>query len=478
MFVDGKFVEAKSQATYLVKNPADGTAVGIVPDASATDASTAITAAAQAHQSWSKVPAKERSHLLRRVEGILRDRVDEIARLVTLENGKPYEEAKGEISFGIDYFGWFAEEARRTYGDVIPSPFPNRRFWVIKQPIGVVGAITPWNFPAAMIMRKIAPAIAAGCTVVLKPAPDTPLTGIAIAQAINDAGIPAGVFNLLTTSRAEAIGEEFLSNPAVRKIAFTGSTAIGKLLMQGAAKQLKRVSFELGGNAPLIVFEDGDINSAVEAAVAIKFLRVGGQSCICANRIFLQNTIAEQFIAAFVERVNRLKVGNGFEPGIQIGPLINKKALEKVSYLVDDARDQGAKVIAGGQRLSDGNLARGYFYQPTVVLGVEDTMPICTEEIFGPVASILTFTAEEEVIKRANNTRYGLASYLFTKNMGRILRLSESLQYGLVGINDVGGYTHEVPFGGFKESGIGRKGGKGGIEEYLEEKTIVINLNS
>ena len=294
----------------------------------------------------------------------------------------------------------------------------------------------------------------------------------------NDAGIPPGVFNVITTSQAEVVGDEFLIHPAVRKIAFTGSTGVGKLLMERAANQLKRVSLELGGNAPFIVFDDANLNAAVDAAVAIKFLRVGGQSCICANRIFVQKAIAPQFIEAFVERVTQLKVGHGFEPDMQIGPLINKRALDKVSYLVQDSRERGVKVATGGKRLTSGNLADGYFYAPTVLLDVEDSMPICSEEIFGPLAPILTFTTEDEVMARANHTRYGLASYLFTQNMGRILRLSESLDYGLVGINDVGGYTHEVPFGGFKESGIGREGGRRGIEEYMEEKTIVVNLNS
>lgn len=478
MFVDGKFVQAEKQQTYEVKNPSDGSTIAIVPDAGKEDALKAIAAAKEAFKSWSKVTAKERGNYLRRVQEILTQRIDEIARLITLENGKPYEEAKKEVAFGLDYFGWFAEQVRRVSSDIVPSPFPSKRFWVLKQPIGVVAAITPWNFPATMITRKIAPALAAGCTVVLKSAPETPLTAIAIAEALNDAGLPPGVFNLLTSDQAEVIGEQFLINRAVRKIAFTGSTEVGKLLMGGAATHLKRVSFELGGNAPFIVFEDANLEKAVEAAIGIKFLRVGGQSCICANRIFVQDKIAEQFTAAFVERAKQLVVGDGFESGVQIGPLIGQNALDKISYLVDDARSLGAKVIIGGQRLSESKFANGYFYPPTVVVGVEDSMAICKEEIFGPVASILPFSTEEEVIERANDTRYGLASYIFTSNMGRIIRLSESLEFGLVGVNDVGGYTHEVPFGGFKESGIGREGGIKGIEEYMEEKTVVLNINS
>lgn len=480
MFIGGKFVAAESKQTYEVKNPANGNTLGVVPDADKVDAQKAINAASTAFKSWSKVPAKERGKLLQKVQEVLSRQVNDIAHLVTLENGKPYEEAKKEVSFGIDYFGWFAEEARRTYGDIVPSPSPSRQFWVIKQPMGVVAAITPWNFPATMVTRKIAPAIAAGCTVVLKPAPNTPLTALAIAGALDEAGIPPGVFNVVTASeaKAEVIGEEFILNRAIRKIAFTGSTKVGKMLMERAAMQLKRVSFELGGNAPFIVFEDANINAAVDAAVAIKFLRVGGQSCICANRIFVHESIADQFTTAFVERVNQLKLGEGFEEGMQIGPLINQRALEKVNFLVNDSRERGVKVATGGKRLTAGNLANGYFYAPTVLLDVEDNMPICTEEIFGPVAPILTFKTEEEVVQRANYSDYGLASYLFTANLGRILRVSESLEYGLVGINDVGGYTHEVPFGGFKESGIGREGGRRGIEEYMEEKTIVVNLNA
>jgi succinate-semialdehyde dehydrogenase/glutarate-semialdehyde dehydrogenase len=342
--------------------------------------------------------------------------------------------------------------------------------------VGVVAAITPWNFPATMITRKIAPALAAGCTVVLKPAEQTPLSALAIAKILQDVGLPPGVLNVVTTLHPEEIGQEFLVNPLVRKVAFTGSAEVGKLLMRGAAEQLKRVSFELGGNAPFIVFEDADFDAAVEGAVGIKYLRVAGQSCICANRIYVQQSIADRFTQAFVEKVKAIKVGGGFEPGVVVGPLINKDTLDKVSGLVQGAVKQGAKVATGGGPLKEGAFAKGYFYAPTVLLNVTEEMGVSREEIFGPVAPILTFQTEQEVVERANNTNYGLASYLFTKDLGRVFRVAEALEYGLVGVNDAAGYTHETPFGGFKESGMGREGGKEGLEEYMEIKSVVVNL--
>jgi succinate-semialdehyde dehydrogenase/glutarate-semialdehyde dehydrogenase len=339
-----------------------------------------------------------------------------------------------------------------------------------------VAAITPWNFPATMITRKIAPALAAGCTVVLKPAEQTPLTALGIAKVFHEVGLPPGVLNVVTTLYPEEMGREFLVNRHVRKIAFTGSTEVGKLLMRAAADQLKRVSFELGGNAPFIVFDDADFDATVDAAVAIKYLRVAGQSCICANRVYVQEGIADRFTKAFVEKVKAIKVGTGFEPGVVVGPLINKDTLEKVDRLVQAAVKQGAKATAGGGPLKDGAFAKGNFYAPTVLQNVTEEMAVTREEIFGPVAPVLTFRTEQEVIERANNTTYGLASYLFTKDMGRVFRVAEALEYGLVGVNDAGGYTHETPFGGFKESGIGREGGKEGIEEYMEVKSVVVNL--
>lgn len=476
MYINGQWLEARSGKTFPVINPATGEAVATVPDGGAEDARAAISAAHEAFKSWSRVSPVERSRYLEKAFTLTNERRDELGRLITLENGKPVEEAKKEVAFGAGYFDWFAGEARRIYGEVIPSPAGSRRFWMIRQPVGVVAAITPWNFPATMITRKIAPALAAGCTVVLKPAEQTPLTALAIAKILHDVGLPPGVLNVVTTLYPEEIGKEFLVNPLVRKIAFTGSTEVGKLLMRGAAEQLKRVSFELGGNAPFIVFDDADFDAAVEGSVAMKYLRVAGQSCICANRIYVQEGIADRFSKAYVERVKAIKVGDGFEPGVVVGPLINKDTLEKVDRLVKDAMKKGAKVATGGGPLKEGAFAKGYFYAPTVLLNVDEGMGVCQEEIFGPVAPILTFRTEEEVIERANTTNYGLASYLFTKDVGRIFRIAEALEYGLVGVNDAAGYGHETPFGGFKESGLGREGGREGIEEYTEVKSIVMSL--
>jgi succinate-semialdehyde dehydrogenase/glutarate-semialdehyde dehydrogenase len=341
-----------------------------------------------------------------------------------------------------------------------------------------VAAVTPWNFPATMVTRKIAPALAAGCTVVLKPASATPLTALAIAKITQDVGLPPGVFNVLTTNRSRLVGNELLTHPLIRKIGFTGSTEVGKWIMEMASKQIKRLSFELGGNAPFIVFEDADLARAVEGAVAIKYLRVGGQSCICANRIYVQRGVADQFIPAFIDAVKRLRVAPGFEPDAQIGPLINEETRAKVHGLVEDAVKRGARLVMGGHYLTEGVYAKGFFYAPTVLLDVTDDMPIAQEEIFGPAAPILVFDTEEEVLRRANATRFGLAAYFYSRDMARVVRVSEGLEYGLVGANDAAGYTHEIPFGGFKESGLGREGGHEGIEEYTEVKSVVVSLPS
>jgi succinate-semialdehyde dehydrogenase/glutarate-semialdehyde dehydrogenase len=339
-----------------------------------------------------------------------------------------------------------------------------------------VAAVTPWNFPATMVTRKIAPALAAGCTVVLKPASATPLTALAIAKITQDAGLPAGVLNVLTTNRSRLVGNELLTHPLIRKIGFTGSTDVGKGIMAEAAQQIKRLSFELGGNAPFIVFDDADFQAALDGAVAMKFLRVGGQSCICANRIYVQRSIADRFVPAFVDAVKRLQVAPGFEPGAQIGPLINEATRAKVHALVQDAVTRGARLLAGGHYLTEGAYANGFFYAPAVLVDVTDDMAIAQEEIFGPAAPVLLFDTEEEVVRRANNTRFGLAAYFYTRDLARLMRVAEQLEYGLVGANDATGYTHEIPFGGFKESGLGREGGHEGIEEYTEVKSVVVNL--
>jgi len=476
MYINGKWIMAKEGATFDVVNPADQSVVATVANGGPPETSRAVEGAHAAFKEWSILAPKDRDRILMAIQTLMEERKDELARLVTLENGKPFEEARKEVQFSLGYFGWFAEQARRVTGEWIPSPQAGKRYWVLRQPIGPVAAVTPWNFPSTMVTRKIAPALAAGCSVVLKPASATPLTALAIAKITEDAGLPPGVLNVLTTRRSGALGSELLAHPLIRKIAFTGSTDVGKSIMERAADQIKRLSFELGGNAPFIVFDDADLGAAVEGAVAIKFLRVGGQSCICANRVYVQRGIADRFVPAFIEAVKRLNVAPGFEPGAQIGPLINEETRAKVHTLVEDAVKRGARLVTGGHPLIDGVHAKGFFYAPTVLLDVTDDMPVAQEEIFGPVAPILVFDTEEEVIRRANATTFGLASYFYTRDMARLVRVAEQLEYGLVGANDSAGYTHEIPFGGFKESGLGREGGHEGIEEYTEVKSVVVNL--
>lgn len=475
MYIDGAWVSAENGKTYELKSPGSGEVIAQVADGGTTEAKRAIAAAKTAFPFWSNMSAKERGAILRRAEANILAKVDEIARLITLENGKPFAEAKGEVLFSSGYLSWYAEEGRRAYGEVVPSPFGHKRFWTTLKPLGVIGAITPWNFPANMITRKIAPALAAGCTVVLKPAEDTPLTALAIAEAFHDAGFPKGVFNIVTAKDPRPISAEYLADPSVRMIAFTGSVAVGKLLMKQAADQVKKISLELGGNAPAIVFEDADLDKAVERIAAIKFLRVGGESCICANRIYVHKNVYNAFVAKFVEYVKTLKVGNGFTPGVQIGPLISQDARNRVHRLVEETKARGGKILLGGHFLTEGECAKGFFYAPTVIEGAQDDWPICQNEIFGPVANILSFTEENEVIERANNTSFGLASYIFSRDLARILRVIDALEYGFVGVNDGEGYIHEIPMGGFKESGIGREGGREGLREYMEVKSVLIN---
>jgi succinate-semialdehyde dehydrogenase/glutarate-semialdehyde dehydrogenase len=478
MHLDGQWVTAEGGAAFEVINPADQTVVARVTNGATPEVLRAVEAAQGAFREWSALAPKDRGRYLLAIQELMQERRDELARLITLENGKPFEEARKEVQFSLGYFGWFAEEARRMAGEWIPSPQPGKRYWVLRQPIGPVAAVTPWNFPATMVTRKIAPALAAGCTVVLKPASATPLTALALARIAQDAGLPPGVFNVLTTSRSRLVGNELLTHPAIRKIGFTGSTEVGKGIMEMAARQIKRLSFELGGNAPFIIFDDADFDAALQGAVGMKFLRVGGQSCICANRIYVQRALADRFIPAFVEAVGRLKVAPGFEPGAQIGPLINEETRAKVHALVQDALRRGARLVLGGRSLTEGAYARGFFYAPTVLLDVTDDMPIAQEEIFGPAAPVLLFDTEEEVVRRANATRFGLAAYFYSRDMARVVRVAEELEYGLVGANDAAGYTHEIPFGGFKESGLGREGGHEGIQEYTETKSVVVALTA
>ncbi len=476
LFIGGAWVEAAGRGVFTVVNPATGEPVAEVPDGGPEDIRRGVEAATEAFPQWAALPALERGRVLLRLRELMTQHQDELAGLVTQENGKPFSEAKREVVFATAYFEWFAEEARRTYGEIVPPPVAHKRLWVLRQPVGVVAAITPWNFPATMVTRKIAPALAAGCTVVLKPASATPLTALMIGRLFAEAGGPAGVFNVVVGRRSAELGQAIVDHPAVRKIAFTGSTEVGKWLMAGAAQSLKRVSFELGGNAPFIVFDDADVEAALEGAVGIKFLRVGGQSCICANRLYVHEAIAERFLPAFIDRVRALRVAPGFEADAQIGPLINMEILTKVSTLVEEAAAQGARVAVGGRRLTQGVLGRGLFYAPTVLTAVREEMAVAREEIFGPVAPVFTFRTDDEVIARANGTTLGLAAYVFTRDLRRAIHVAEALEYGMIGLNDPTGYTHEIPFGGMKESGLGREGGRQGLEEYLEVKSVSIGL--
>jgi succinate-semialdehyde dehydrogenase/glutarate-semialdehyde dehydrogenase len=474
LYYDGQWRESVSGTTCDVLNPATGEKVGDVCTGSRADAAAAIEAAHQAFQPWAKAVALDRSVPMYRAFQLLVERADDIARILTKEQGKPLAEAKGEVLQAAEFMRWYSEETKRVYGDIIPAAAAHKRAHVIRQPVGVVAAITPWNFPASMITRKIAPALAAGCTVVIKPAEATPLTAVALFEAFHDAGFPPGVVNLVPGDGPE-IGAEFLANRLVKKIAFTGSTRVGKQLLSGSADQVKKISLELGGHAPFIVFEDANLDRAVEAFLISKY-RNAGQTCICANRLYVQMSVLDAFSAKLVQRVRSLKLGNGLEAGVEVGPLINEAAYRKVQHHVDDALAKGGQLLAGGklQRL-DG--MSGYFYEPTLIAAANEQMLICSEETFGPVAPILSFATEEEAIDKANASVYGLAAYVFTRDLGRSHRVSEALEYGIVGINDPLPGAAQAPFGGWKESGIGREGGHYGLEPFLEIKYISIDLN-
>jgi succinate-semialdehyde dehydrogenase/glutarate-semialdehyde dehydrogenase len=456
-----------------VHNPATLEHLADVADATAEDARDAIEAASRAMPAWTAVPAIERARVLRRAEALMLERADALGRTLTLEGGKPLAEARGEIAYAASFFGWFAGEAERVYGRTIPASQASKRLMVLRQPVGVVGAITPWNFPAAMVTRKVGPAIAAGCSVVLKPAEQTPLTAIAIAEILAEAGLPAGVLTVVTTSDPAAVGSELLKSSLVRKITFTGSTEVGKYLMREASDSVKRVSLELGGHAPFIVFADADIEAAARGAITSKF-RNAGQTCVCANRIYVHASVAKAFTDAFVPLVAALKVGNGVDAGVQIGPLIDQAGVNKVEAHVRDATSHGAQVRVGGHRPAERD--HGYFFEPTVLTDVRDDMLVMREETFGPVAPIATFESEDEVIERANRGPFGLAGYFYTRDLSRAWRVAERLQYGIVGINDPLPSTAQAPFGGYKESGLGREGGSEGMEAFLETKYVSMGL--
>lgn len=467
-YVDGAWIDADDGQRFCVLNPADGGVVGEVPRMGAAETRRAVSAAAAALPAWAALPAKERAARLRRWHDLIMAAREDLAQLMCAEQGKPLGEARGEVAYGASFVEWFAEEAKRVYGDVIPAPAADRRLIVLKQPIGVVAAITPWNFPIAMITRKCAPALAAGCTVVVKPAEDTPLCALALAALAERAGIPAGVLNVVTGDPA-AIGGELTANPLVRKLSFTGSTPVGKLLMRQSADTMKRVGLELGGNAPFIVFDDADLAAAVAGALASKY-RNAGQTCICANRLLVQDGIHDAFVARLTAAVAALRVGPGAREGVDIGPLINRRARDKVAALVADAVAKGAEVHCGGETGAES----GNFFPPTVLTGVTADMAVSREEIFGPVAPVIRFTDEAEAIRLANDTPFGLAAYAYTRDIGRVWRVAERLEYGIVGLNEGLVSTEVAPFGGMKESGAGREGSKYGIEEYLEIKYLCL----
>ncbi|MEM9921008.1 MAG: NAD-dependent succinate-semialdehyde dehydrogenase [Bacteroidota bacterium] len=467
-YINGEWTDAANGATFEVVNPFDFSIVGSVPDMGAEETRQAIDAAHKAFEGWRSKTATKRARILKKWFELQLAHRNDLALLLTTEQGKPLAEAKGEIAYGASFVEWFAEEARRVYGDVIPGHMADKRVMAIKQPIGVVGAITPWNFPSAMITRKVAPALAAGCTVVIKPSDETPLSALALVALAEEAGFPPGVLNVVTAKDPAPVGDELTSNPLVRKLSFTGSTRVGKILLEKCAPSVKKVSLELGGNAPFIVFEDADLDEAVKGAMTSKY-RNSGQTCICANRFFVHASIYDAFTEKFQEAVRRQKVGSGLESSSQVGPLINGAALSKVDRLVKEATSQGALALTGGKVI---DTEVGHFYEPTVLSKVTDRMQIFREEIFGPVAPVFSFETEEEVIRLANDTEYGLAAYFYGRDYARIWRVAEALEYGMVGINTGAISTVAAPFGGVKHSGMGREGSKYGIEEYLEIKYL------
>lgn len=460
-----------SGETFDVTNPANGDVIATLPDMNRSEAARAIDAAYKAQKAWAKRTGKERAAVLRTLYDLIVTNADDLATILTMEMGKPLAEAKGEVLYGASYVEWFGEEAKRVYGDTIPGHQADKRIIVIKQPIGVVAAITPWNFPNAMLARKFAPAVAAGCAMVSKPAAETPLSALSLALLAERAGVPAGIFNVVTSKDSSSVGKEFTENEKVRKLTFTGSTGVGKILMRQGAEQIMKLGLELGGNAPFIVFDDADLDAAVEGAMISKY-RNNGQTCVCANRLYVQAGVYETFARKLAERVGAMKVGDGFEPGVNAGPLITEKAIEKVEEHIADALEKGAKVVVGGKPDARG----GLFFQPTVLTDVTTDMKVAREETFGPVAPLFKFETEEQVIEMANNTEFGLASYFYSKDMSKIFRVAEELEYGMVGVNTGLISTEVAPFGGIKQSGQGREGSKYGIEDYIEIKYLCLSI--
>ncbi|AUM26703.1 NAD-dependent succinate-semialdehyde dehydrogenase [Acinetobacter pittii] len=471
-FVAGKWCDADHQQTSEILNPATLEVIGTVPNMGKAEAERAIEAAKEAWPLWKNKTAKDRSIILKKWFDLIISNADELAFILTSEQGKPLAEAKGEILYAASFIEWFAEEAKRVYGDIIPSPYPDARIVVNKQPIGVIAAITPWNFPAAMITRKVAPALAAGCPCIVKPAPDTPFTALALVDLALQAGVPAEIFSVITGD-AVHIGDAIFESDVVRKFTFTGSTPVGKMLLERSAKTLKKVSLELGGNAPFIVFDDADLDAAIEGALIAKF-RNAGQTCVCVNRFLVQAGIYEKFIAALSQKIQNFNIGNGLEAGHDIGPLINANAVKKVEAHIQDALDKNGRLVIGGKRHTAGEL----FFEPTLIAEVTADMDVATQETFGPLAAVFKFETEQQAVEMANATEFGLAAYCYTKDLGRAWRMSEQLEYGMVGINK-GLISNEVaPFGGIKQSGLGREGSKYGIEDYLEIKyTLFGGLN-
>jgi succinate-semialdehyde dehydrogenase/glutarate-semialdehyde dehydrogenase len=470
-FIDGNWVSAQSGREFSVTNPATGETIAMVANMGRADTLAAVAAAEAALPAWRAMTSRERSLRLKAWYALILEHADALALLMTTEQGKPLAEAKGEVLYGASFVEWFAEEARRVYGDVIPSPVPGRKLLVMKEPIGVAAAITPWNFPLAMITRKCAPALAAGCTVIVKPAEATPMTALALADLATKAGIPAGVFNVVVgdAQAAPEIGKVLCEDPRIRKLSFTGSTEVGRILLRQSADTIKKLSLELGGNAPFIVFDDADIDAAVDGAMASKY-RNAGQTCVCANRLYVQSGVYDEFAQKLAAKVAQLRVGPGTQSGVQVGPLIEAAALEKVASHVSNAVSGGARVLVGGAPHSLG----GLFYQPTVLADVTSDMLVSREETFGPVAPLFRFETEEEVVAMANNTEFGLAAYFYSRDVGRIFRVAEALEAGMVSVN-TGNFSSEVaPFGGVKQSGLGREGSKYGIDEYLEIKYVTI----